>query len=156
MADKREKMPRPAALADLLSASFRGTPTERRLKEGNIWLVWDSVVGKQIASRARPVSFRDGTLTVTVNSSPWMQQLTFLKKGIIEKLNARLGEALVRDIYLKAGAPPSPNTRAVTMKTFRPLTDVEKGRIAELSASIDDPELRVSLEGLYARHLSAK
>src|SRR5512137_1414426 len=105
MADKREKMPRPATLADLLSASFRGTPTERRLKEGNIWLVWDSVVGKQIAGRARPVSFRDGTLTVSVESAPWMQQLTFLKKGIMEKLNARLGEELVQDIYLKAGKP---------------------------------------------------
>ncbi len=156
MADKREKMRRPAPLSDLVNAAFSGTPTERRLKEGNIWLVWDSVVGKQIAGRARPVSFRDGTLTVAVNSSPWMQQLTFLKKGIMEKLNSRLGEALVRDIYLKAGAQPRPDTRGVTMKTFRALTDAEKKRIAELSASVDDQELRVSLEGLYAKHLSAK
>ena len=58
------------------------------------------------------MSFRDGVLTVAVASAPWMQQLTFLKKGMIEKLNERLGRELVRDIYLKAGMPqplPSPD-----------------------------------------------
>ncbi len=98
-------MKRPAPVADLMAAIFRGKPAEKRLEEGRIWLVWDAAVGRQIAAKARPVSFRDGTLTVAVVSAPWMQQLTSLKKGILEKLNERLGLEVVRDIYLKAGAP---------------------------------------------------
>ena len=156
MAEKREKMPRPAAVAELLSAVFRGTPTEKCLKEGSIWLVWDSAVGKQIASRARPVSFRAGTLTVTVTSAPWMQQLTFLKKGIMEKLNALLGDELVRDIYLKAGVASRPTPSSSPPKTSRPLTSIENKRVAEVAAIINDPELRRSLASLYARYLSQK
>ena len=154
MADKREKMPRPAAVAELLAAVFRGTPTEMRLKEGSIWLVWDSAVGKQIACRARPVSFRDGTLTVMVESAPWMQQLTFLKKGIMEKLNARLGDELVRNIYLKAGkVEPVISRKSMVQRHERPLSPEERQKIAEQTDSVADPELRKALERFLSRHL---
>jgi hypothetical protein len=156
MANKRERMPRPVAVNELLSAVFRGTPTEKRLKEGCIWQVWDSAVGKQIASRARPVSFRAGTLTVAVTSAPWMQQLSFLKKGIMEKLNAYLGEEIVRDLYLKAGVPSRPAPSPSPPKTYRALTSKEELRVAEVADIVTDPELRGSLARLYARYLSLK
>jgi predicted nucleic acid-binding Zn ribbon protein len=148
-------MKRPLPVADLMAAMFRGKPAEKRLEEGKIWLAWDAAVGAQIAAKARPVSFRDGTLTVAVVSAPWMQQLTFLKKGMMEKLNERLGRDVVRDIYLKAGAPhgssPPPKPHR---KKERPLAGAEKARIAEQSAAITDPELREAVAHLLARHLA--
>jgi len=148
-------MKRPAPVADLMAAIFRGKPAEKRLDEGRIWLVWDAAVGRQIAAKARPVSFRDGTLTVAVVSAPWMQQLTFLKKGIMEKLNERLGRELVRDIYLKAGAPeaagPPPNQ---PRRQAKPLSPVEMELIAAQTSSIVDPELRATFSTLLARHLA--
>ncbi len=154
MAENRDKMRRPAILTDLLNSIFSGSPLERRLKEGRIWQVWDSAVGKQISERARPVSFRDGTLIVAVNSSPWMQQLTFLKKGIMDKLNGLLGEDIVRDIYLKAGRPErlaSATTPAKPLK--RPLSAAERQKISHCTVSVNDPELRASIKGLLVKHL---
>ena len=101
-------MKRPAPVCDLMAALFRGKPAEKRLEEGKIWLVWEDAVGRQIAAKAQPASFRNGILSVAVVSAPWMQQLTFLKKGMMEKLNELIGHELVRDIYLKAGSPQSP------------------------------------------------
>jgi len=154
MVQKRNKMPRPAAVGDLLSAVFGGTPTEKRLKEGNIWLLWDSAVGKQIASRAQPAGFRDGTLTVAVSSAPWMQQLTFLKKGIMDKLNSLLGEELVRDIYLKAGKPEKAISRRNQEKPrARELSSEERQKIAERMNAVSDWELRIALGELMTRHM---
>jgi len=154
MADKRAKMPRPAKVTDLLAVVFHGTPTEKRLKEGKIWLVWDSAVGKQIAGRASPVSFRDGTLTVAVTSAPWMQQLTFLKKGIMEKLNAMLGEEQVLEIYLKAGKTERVKTETTpARRCTRSLSAAELQKIAEQTGSVADPELRGALAKLLARHM---
>jgi predicted nucleic acid-binding Zn ribbon protein len=153
MADKRKKLPRPMAIADLLAAAFHGKPAEKRLKEGRIWLVWDAAVGPQIAGRAQPVSFRDGILTVAVASAPWMQQLTFLKKGMIEKLNERLGCDQVRDIYLKAGLPKAlPAPAKIRQRKERPLQDEEKLQITEQSAAIADPELREAVTRLLERY----
>jgi hypothetical protein len=156
MADTRKKMPRPVAVADLLSAVFQGKPAEKRLKEGKIWLVWDAAVGAQIAGKAHPISFRDGVLTVAVASAPWMQQLTYLKQGMIEKLNERLGSALIRDIYLKAGQKEAPGPREKRQKDpVRKLTDAENKRIADQTADVSDPELHDAFSRLLARHLSA-
>jgi predicted nucleic acid-binding Zn ribbon protein len=140
------------AIADLLGAAFRGKPAEKRLEEGKIWLVWNEAVGKQIAAKARPVSLRDGILTVAVSSAPWMQQLTFLKQGMIEKINERLGRELVRDIYLKAGQLPSlPHQSEPRKKPERRLTADETRRIGEQTAAISDPELREAFASILAR-----
>jgi hypothetical protein len=155
MAEKRAKMNRPCAVADLLGDVFHGTPTEKRLREGKIWLVWETAVGRQIANRARPASFRDGTLTLAVSSAPWMQQLSFLKKGIMEKVNSMLGEELVRDIYLKAGKGEQVKTETIPVKRpNRPLSAAEKQKIAEQTDSVSDPELRGVLAELLARHMT--
>jgi predicted nucleic acid-binding Zn ribbon protein len=155
MAEKRVKMPRPMAVSDLLAAAFHGKPAERRLEEGKIWLAWDAAVGRQIAGKARPVGFRDGILTVAVASAPWMQQLTFLKRGMIERLNERLGRDLVQEIYLKAGRPETPPAAAKQpLPNPRPLLPEEQERIAVQTGSICDPELRESFRNLLIRHLT--
>ncbi len=151
-------MKRPQALAALMESVFRGTPAEKRLREGKIWLVWESAVGEQIAARAKPVRFAGGVLTVMVASAPWMQQLNFLKKTIVEKLNHALGEPLVTDIYLKAGKPESPKAPVPPPPVRRPapLSPQAQERIAAETADIHDPELRAAFTSLFKRHLSGK
>jgi len=155
--NKRERMKRPAPVAELMATMLRGKPAGQRLEEGKIWLVWDAAVGGKIAAKARPVSFRDGILTVAVTSAPWMQQLTFLKKEMIAQLNERIGRDLVSDIYLKAGMPPPlPPGNPTPEKPERHLTAEETRRIAEQTASVSDPELRAAIAGVLARELKAR
>jgi predicted nucleic acid-binding Zn ribbon protein len=145
-------MRRPAAVADLLSALLRGTPAEKRLKEGEIWLVWESAVGSRIASHAVPAAFRDGTLTLTVDSAPWMQQLNYLKRELIEKVNEKLGDELVKELYMKAGkvAGPAAPKKAEKVK-HRELSGEELALIAEHAAAVSDPELRAVFESLIRK-----
>jgi hypothetical protein len=90
-----------------------------------------------------------------VASAPWMQQLNFLKRGIIEKLNARLGEELVQEIYLRAGKPEVlHSTPPQPKKQPRSLSSSERRQIAEQTAVIDDPGLKTAFADLLARHLS--
>lgn len=155
MAQIRKRMARPTPVTELLAAVFRGTPAEQRLREAAIWQVWHAAVGEQIARRARPVAIRDGLLTVTVSNAPWMQQLTFLKKKIIDAINERLGEELVRDILLKAGRGEEP---AKPEQPYRPrkrtLSPEERQQIEDEAAALTDPELRAAFVSLMTKHLS--
>lgn len=156
MGESRSRMPRPRPVADLLTEALHGKPAERRLKEGRIWLLWDEAVGKRIASRARPVAFRDGTLTVAVANAPWMQQLNFLKGGIVEKLNVLLGGPVVRDIYLKAGSVEAPaEAQPELPHPVRQLTRAEEDFVAAETKSIEDPELREIISRLITKHLAS-
>jgi hypothetical protein len=156
MADKRPRMKRPAPLAELLAVAFAGKPVAKRLEEAKIWQVWDEAVGRQIAERARPAGLRDGVLTVTVASAPWMQQLTFLKKELIGQLNRALGSELVSDIYLKAGKVSLPPLEAPPRRTsLRTLSASEKSWVADQVAQVDDEGLRQALAKLLGQHLVA-
>lgn len=157
VAEKRPRMARPQEVSALLASVFGGKPAARLLKEIVIWQVWDEVVGPQVARRARPVAIRDGVLTVTVASGPWLQQLTFLKGEIVVQLNEKVGEELVREIYLKAGNPRQEQRPASSDRPFsRPLTDEEERQIDRQVSQVEDDDLRDELAALIRRHLMSK
>jgi len=144
-------MKRPAPVSDLLGAFLRGTPAEKRLSEGRIWLVWDEAVGARIALHAQPAAFRDGTLTLSVDSAPWMQQLTYLKRELISKVNEALDEDLVQEIYMKAGQIRKPAVSTTAPRKRRELSAEELTLIKEQAESVTDPELRAVFERLIKR-----
>lgn len=144
-------MRRPASVTDLLGSILRGTPAELRLKEGRIWEVWDEAIGSKIAAHAQPVAFREGTLTVHVDSAPWLQQLTYLKKDLIIKVNEALDEALVKELHLKSGKVKSAAPKTQQAVKRRKLSEDEQTWIKEQAQAVDDPELRAVFERLIKR-----
>jgi predicted nucleic acid-binding Zn ribbon protein len=69
-----------------------------------IWRIWEETVGDEIARNARPAAVKGSTLLVHVSSSTWVHQLQFLKREMISRLNAGLGQNRVEDIKFKVGA----------------------------------------------------
>ncbi len=59
---------------------------------------WDRVVGPDVARHARAVAYRDGVLQVEVEGSAWMQELGFLERVLVQKINRHLGRSVVRDV----------------------------------------------------------
>jgi len=68
-----------------------------------VWNVWKEAVGSAVAANARPAAFKGDLLLVHVSSSPWLQQLQFLKSDIIIRLNQALKQELVKEIKFKIG-----------------------------------------------------
>jgi predicted nucleic acid-binding Zn ribbon protein len=64
---------------------------------------WADAVGDVVSSEARPVSERDGVITVACRSSVWAQELELLGPELLDKLNALLGDAAVAQLRFKAG-----------------------------------------------------
>ena len=59
---------------------------------------WPTLVGLRVARRTRAVAFRDGTLHVEVEGSAWMQELGYLKRELVQRINQGLGGEHVRDV----------------------------------------------------------
>lgn len=69
-----------------------------------IFDLWEEIVGEGIADNAVPAAFNNQVLIVHVSSSVWMQQLSFLKEEIIQKINDGFGKRILKDIQFKIGA----------------------------------------------------
>ena len=76
-----------------------------RLEREKAVVVWEEAVGKNISRRAKAVSLRNDILFVHVQNSVWLQELSLLKEGIIEKINTLVGKDVVRDIVFRVGDP---------------------------------------------------
>lgn len=65
--------------------------------------LWNHAVGEVIAKNAQPAALKEKVLIVHVNSSPWIQQLQFLKREIVEKINQASEQEILEDIKFKIG-----------------------------------------------------
>ncbi|MBI3785846.1 MAG: DUF721 domain-containing protein [Deltaproteobacteria bacterium] len=147
----------PDRIAPVLQAVLRRFDSEQQLEGYRIWVFWNNEVGATIARRAQPLRLRNGILFVTVSSHSWMQELQFMKDDLRERLNARLGSPLVRDIYFVSGhiesAPPEEvameaqeeQSAAVESVTLPPLDN------PQLAAAFDRLALSVARQELRRR-----
>ncbi len=110
MSEKRKKKA-PEKIHTILERVLSGLNLGIKAKQFEIWEVWDSVVGQHIARQAQPQQIRNMVLWTVVSSSTWMQQLGFMKKTIVDRLNERIGEEVVKDIRFRMGEVPSPDSK---------------------------------------------
>ena len=146
-------MKAPRSLLALATETLASSPLAQKLKEAEIWNIWPEVVGSAIASKTRPVRIIDGKLTVEVNSTPWLQELNFLKEEIRNKLNRQLPEPLIKELILKSGRPKRQTEPTETPEPLiREITRAEQHNILNSVATITDPELRAELRKLMEQH----
>lgn len=89
------------SLDSLIGSVLKHYKLDARLKQVAALDIWNEVVGQQIASIAKAQRIEHGNLIVSVEKSVWRNELQFLKKEIIKKLNDKLKEEIVKDIVFR-------------------------------------------------------
>jgi hypothetical protein len=128
-----------------------------KLKEYRVFSLWQKAVGPGIARHAQPAAIRSKRLTVMVDSSAWMQQLSLLKPEIVSRVNDRLGLDGIESITLKLGELERADEHP---EDFQPaagkLEAGEQKRIEECIAGIKDPQTRDALKQVMEKDLLSK
>ena len=132
---------KPIRAASVLTELLAQAEFRDRLHQYSVFPLWGEVVGTELARRTEPLRIEEGKLVIRVDGSAWMQELQFLKDEIRERLNARAGAALVREIYLVSGRV----RRRAKAKDVRTLHPVDETEIAALVPSIGLPDLEASI-----------
>lgn len=119
-----------------------------RLLEETIRREWTQTVGPEAARRSRPVALRQGTLEVSVDNSPWLQELTLRAAAIAASLGERHGSAVSGLRFGLAKTAPG----AVSAKgPSRSKTGVPSRQLsAEEARQVDDAARRLADYGLAA------
>jgi hypothetical protein len=106
---------------------------------------WPDAVGPEIARNAWPARLaRDGTLHVATSSSTWAFELTHLEAEVRDRLLAKLGESVPKQLRFAPGRLPSPAAEPPEdgrrdPPAVRPET---RSQAESLTAGIEDEELR--------------
>jgi predicted nucleic acid-binding Zn ribbon protein len=87
-------------LRDILRITLKEFGIEKPIKQYEALWVWPLVVGEKIASVTEPKNIVNGKLFIKVKNAAWRNELVFLKKALIEKLNQKTGSRSVKDIIM--------------------------------------------------------
>lgn len=118
---------------------------------------WAELVGDRIAAKTLPQTLRDGLLTVAVANSTWLNELSFMRGSLVQRINAYLAGGVtkrVSGIRLVAGSvtKPSPPPWAADRPEAPPdYVDLPPDQVARIEQELQqieevrDPELRGSI-----------
>ncbi len=142
-------------VGDVLLGALSAAGLSDQAKRLRIFQMWREAVGDDIAARTAPESFKRGVLLVRVSSPTWQNELTFLKAGMLQKLNSLLGQPLVRDIKVVSGHLPRP-VPPESPPDPAPVSDCDRRQAATCATAIDDDDVRLSFVRLMSQHLAAQ
>ena len=135
-------------LKTILGTMLRTIDSPQQREQFRVWDIWEGVVGPQIAGKTRPEALRNGVLVVSVTSSVWMQELSFMKQKILDRINQTLAPGTIREIRFKLGDIQQAGA-SCDEEPLPQLTEEEQEIIAQHTASIADQGLRESLQKLF-------
>ncbi len=95
---QRRPVSRVKSLGDALEELVESLGIGKKLKEQEVFSLWNEAVGEKIAAVATPVRMLKGTLFVSVKTGVWRNELSMRKTEIVGRLNAALNEDIVKDI----------------------------------------------------------
>ncbi|MGB0917329.1 MAG: DUF721 domain-containing protein, partial [Flavobacteriales bacterium] len=76
-------------------------PRANKAKETRIAHLWGALLGPSVKNRTKNIYFKNGVLSVKLDSSVLRNELMFAKESIIKNINKELGEDLVTELALK-------------------------------------------------------
>ena len=97
------KTRKPVALEDLLKGAIKNLRAQNKLTQEEVAAIWQDAVGVRAASHTRPVSIKKTNLTINVDDSGWLYELTIKKKEILEKLEGKFKGKDLKNIRFRIG-----------------------------------------------------
>ena len=95
------KQSSPKQLGNAIASVLDRLGIGKKLKRYEILDLWPQIVGDQIAQVTKVDHIEGEKLFITVSRSTWRNELMFLKKDLIEKVNASLGQEIIKDIIFR-------------------------------------------------------
>jgi predicted nucleic acid-binding Zn ribbon protein len=91
-------------MAQVLPGLMTRLGVEQLVQQRLIVEAWKELVGEDIARHAQPTRIHRGTLTVSVNNSVWLHELSrYHKETILRRIKARFNPSPVQDIHFRIG-----------------------------------------------------
>jgi predicted nucleic acid-binding Zn ribbon protein len=91
----------PRPIKSSLEQTLQSLGLSRKLEQYTVVELWPAIVGERIAKVTIAERINDGKLFIHVTRATWRNELIFLKKEIIDKINATVSHEIVKDIIFR-------------------------------------------------------
>lgn len=97
--------PRAERVGTLLETVLADLGVDGKLQECRALLAWEEVAGDRLSSQAEAIGVDRGRLQLVVSSAVWRTHLSFSKQQLLDRINQRLGERVLKDLVFVSRRP---------------------------------------------------
>ena len=94
---------KPESVGPILDRLLKNLEIDKKVDEGQALLVWPEAAGPKMAAKTKADSVYRGRMTVLAQNPSWVQECTFMRIQIKDKLNKLLGREIIKEIVFKVG-----------------------------------------------------
>lgn len=91
----------PKKLSEGIAAVLHELGMGKKIRQYEVIGLWENIVGEQIAKISVAERISGGKLFVRVARATWRNELIFLKKELITKINRTMNEEIISDIIFR-------------------------------------------------------
>jgi predicted nucleic acid-binding Zn ribbon protein len=91
----------PKLIGNLINSVLHQLGLDKKIKQFEIVDLWSNIVGEQISKVTKAETIKDGKLYVSVEHPTWRNELLYLKKELIDKINKEMKQEIVKDIIFR-------------------------------------------------------
>jgi hypothetical protein len=145
----------PRAVADLLPTAL--PDLAGRLIEREIRRAWPALVGPDAARRTQARALENGCLTIVVDNSPWLHELTLRREEFLARVAERFDGVRALRLVLGPLEPAEPG--AVREAQPRAAARLDAAALSEIdaaAAAIPDPTLAAAARRLLTKAWRAR
>lgn len=130
----------------------------KKFYDHKVLRAWNQVVGKDIAQSCQPYRISGHKLIVACANSMWIQELTFRKRHLLDKLNEAAGKKVISDIKFISGHVTRQNHHDLSgSDSFQvDLTNEENQWIHDLIEDVSDDEMKSKIKRILKQDLLRK
>jgi len=89
------------SLQEVLHEILKKYNLERRFEQAELADIWNKTLGPSVANQTKRVVFKNGVLTVYIDSALVKHELNMLKSRLVDSLNETVGKPLVTEIHIR-------------------------------------------------------
>lgn len=149
-----------SSLSGELTSVMRSMGNTSRTVHPEIWARWLQIAGPDMYKRTFPTFYRGTVLTIGVSSSTWLQELSFLKNTLLDRLEEEVGPGVVTEIKMVLDIKVGKNRIDPYRERPRVKKEIDLSTldptIAAAADKIEDPELALHIKKAAAANMKKK
>ncbi len=93
-------MKKPEKIGNILSSVLAEIGILDDIQQERLFIDWSEIVGETVSEYAIPVKLEDEKLWLKIEDPTWRTEIFNIRQILIEKINKKLGEKVVRKIVI--------------------------------------------------------
>lgn len=98
---KNSRKNKDESIQSIIDSVIKSYKLEGRMKDFDIINGWEEMMGKAVASRTDKIAIKNRVLILRLNSSVMREELMFGKQIIIDRVNQKVNEQYIQDIWFE-------------------------------------------------------